>query len=150
MAAPPPHWGRPRLIPTTPRPRLYAIRWGSAHPLPRRPRYYPCPARSTPAPWTWQLCNDSTGQGVTPAGVRVVSAKNLAETWFPQVQVTKTLSYGNGLVHRRLPGRCGWSAWWRCVGFKGWLDLCRGQCGFRYLDIAWSRTGLATVSVITS
>lgn len=36
------------------------------------------------------------GQGVAPDGTRVVSAKNLAETWQPVVQVTKTLSYGMG------------------------------------------------------
>jgi CubicO group peptidase (beta-lactamase class C family) len=35
-------------------------------------------------------------QGVTPEGRRVVSAENLAETWRPQVKVTKTLSYGMG------------------------------------------------------
>jgi CubicO group peptidase (beta-lactamase class C family) len=36
------------------------------------------------------------GQGVAPNGTRVVSAENLAETWQPAVQVTKTLSYGMG------------------------------------------------------
>lgn len=36
------------------------------------------------------------GKGVAPDGTRVVSEKNLAETWQPVVQVTKTLSYGMG------------------------------------------------------
>lgn len=36
------------------------------------------------------------GQGVTPAGTRIVSAETLAETWQPQVKVTKNLSYGMG------------------------------------------------------
>ncbi len=36
------------------------------------------------------------GQGVAPDGTRVVSTKNLAETWQPQVRVTKQLSYGMG------------------------------------------------------
>jgi CubicO group peptidase (beta-lactamase class C family) len=36
------------------------------------------------------------GQGIAPDGTRVVSAKNLAETWQPQVEVTPKLSYGMG------------------------------------------------------
>lgn len=36
------------------------------------------------------------GRGVAPDGTRVVSEKNLLETWQPAVRVTKTLSYGMG------------------------------------------------------
>ncbi len=35
-------------------------------------------------------------EGVTPEGVRVVSAENLAETWQPATRVTDSLSYGMG------------------------------------------------------
>lgn len=44
------------------------------------------------------------GQGVAPDGVRVVSAKNLAETWQPQARVTRTLSYGMGWFIERYKG----------------------------------------------
>jgi CubicO group peptidase (beta-lactamase class C family) len=44
------------------------------------------------------------GQGVTPEGRRVVSAKNLAETWQPQARVTKKLSYGMGWFIERYKG----------------------------------------------
>jgi len=43
-----------------------------------------------------KLVMTELGQGVAPDGKRIVSAKNLAETWQPQAKVTKTLSYGMG------------------------------------------------------
>lgn len=44
------------------------------------------------------------GQGVAPDGTRVVSAKNLAETWQPQARVSRTLSYGMGWFIERYKG----------------------------------------------
>jgi CubicO group peptidase (beta-lactamase class C family) len=43
-----------------------------------------------------RLVMTQLGQGVTPEGQRIVSAENLAQTWQPQVKVTKELSYGMG------------------------------------------------------
>lgn len=56
-----------------------------------------------PAGAAWSTAEDMSRylrtqmkRGVTPEGVRVVSAQNLAETWQPQVQVDATASYGLG------------------------------------------------------
>jgi CubicO group peptidase (beta-lactamase class C family) len=56
-----------------------------------------------PAGAAWSTVEDMAlylltqmNQGITPEGKRVVSARNLAETWQPQVQIDATASYGLG------------------------------------------------------
>jgi CubicO group peptidase (beta-lactamase class C family) len=51
-----------------------------------------------------RLVMTQLGRGVSPDGVRVVSEKNLLETWQPQTQVTKDMTYGMGWFIRDYAG----------------------------------------------
>lgn len=84
------------------------------------------------------------GQGVAPDGARVVSAQNLAETWFPQVQVTKTLSYGMGWFIEDYKGvRMIWHDG-DVLGFKGLIGFMpEANVGFVILTNRLISTGFS-------
>lgn len=84
------------------------------------------------------------GQGVAPDGTRVVSAQNLAETWFPQVKVTKTLSYGMGWFIEDYKGvRMIWHDG-DVLGFKGLIGFMpEANVGFVILTNRLISTGFS-------
>lgn len=64
-----------------------------------------------PAGASWSTAHDMArylmtelNQGISPNGVRVVSATNLGETWQPQVPITAQSSYGLGWIVEQYKG----------------------------------------------